>query len=280
MNIGDFVDSYLQRPASRGVVNLVLWTVARWQWLLGFFCFLVAGIYFVYLALVTHHLFWDVNIYAAAAKAMQSGISPYNFSYLRESFGINNPYVYPPFVAQIFYRLSWLLLTPFGLTILLLGHILSWLAIPFLEAGSPANWRSRQFIYVWGLYLVLFGLAGIRLLVVGNIAAILFFVLIFSTVRAVRSGRYGFFWVAIIAASFVKSYLLTFLIFPIVLDKKYEQAILAVLFLAAAPRLGLHPRAQAIFGISRRTAQRCADGLGMVVFRAWLLNNEGRFWCS
>ncbi len=228
MALGRSVELNIQRPASRAVVNLILRAVAQWEIIVAICSFMLAAAYFLYLAFVTRHLFWDAKIYAAAAKALQAGVSPYDFTYLHNKFGILNPYVYPPFVAHLFSKIGWLLFSPIGFSAILLIHILCWLAIPFLLAGSPTNWYSRHFAYVWGLYLTLFGMAGTRLLVVGNIASILLGILIYSTVKAVRSGDYKLFWLVLIAVSYVKFYLLIFLIFPVVLDKKYIGAIVAI----------------------------------------------------
>jgi hypothetical protein len=185
------------------------------------------------LLFVTHHIFWDFTVYAGVVKAIVAGISPYNDAYLATNFGVETPFRYPPFIADAFYQLRWLFLSPIGQGLLIIAHIAAWLAIPYLLAGSPRRWYSRDYLYVWGLYLILFGLAGMRLLVVGNMAAALFAVMIFSIVHAVQSRDYRPFWITILACSFIKFYFLVLLLLPVVLDKKYVNACLIVCILVA-----------------------------------------------
>ena len=175
-------------------------------------------------------MFWDVNFYASVVKAMAAGISPYDNSYISQDTnnGFSLGFMYPPFAAQIFHKFDWLFLTAGGRAVLAIAQVVSWIAIPYLLAGSPARWYSRKYLYVWGLYLVLFGLAGMRLLVVGNISALLFSTMIFAIVVAVRTGKYTLFWVTIIICSFVKFYFLVFLLFPAILDKKYSASVIAI----------------------------------------------------
>ncbi|HEY5504588.1 MAG TPA: glycosyltransferase 87 family protein, partial [Sedimentisphaerales bacterium] len=198
-------------------------------------CFTAATGYFFFLVFVTHHIFWDTTFYAAVVKAMAVGVSPYDNAYIVKNIdvGYSNGFVYPPLVAQAFYRLRWLLLTPVGWTVLITAHLISWVSIPYLLGGSPKKWNSRSFIYVWGLYLVLFGLGGTRLLVVGNIAGVLFALLIFSIVVAIRYKDYKLFWAMIILCTFVKPYFLGFLLFPVILEKRYISAGLILCVLVA-----------------------------------------------
>jgi hypothetical protein len=227
------IDTQILKPASRSLVATVLWILSRWDYLLAITCFGVAGTYLLWLIFVTHHIFWDFKVYLGVVKAMAAGISPYNDAYLSNNFGAETPFRYPPLVAATFYKLRWLFLSPMGCALVLIAHVISWLSIPYLLAGSPKNWFSRDWLYVWGLYLVLFGLGGMRLLVVGNAAAVLFALTILSLVLAVRSGTYKFFWVTILLCSFVKFYFLVFLLFPIILDRRYLSAGFLVCALAA-----------------------------------------------
>jgi hypothetical protein len=223
----DVIDSRFLRPTSRAFVATIMWLLARWDYTLATICFVAAGGYFFYQIFVTHHIFWDINFYSAVLKAMAAGASPYDNAYLSKTLNVTGysfGFVYPPLVAEAFYKFRWLFLTRTGLTLLLITHVISWLSIPYLLAGSPKNWHSRNFLYVWGLYLFLFGLGGMRLLVVGNLAAILFALIIFSIVVAVRTKDYKFFWVTILVCSFVKFYLLAFLLLPVILDKRYISA--------------------------------------------------------
>jgi hypothetical protein len=185
---------------------------------------------------ITRNIFWDVNFFSAVVKAMAAGVSPYNNKYISEIPGLvgySSGFVYPPFVADVFYTFRWLFLTRDGLFVLLLIHVASWISIPYLLAGSPKKWYARNFLYVWGLYLVLFGLGGMRLLIVGNTAAILMALIIFSIVVAVRTKNYMLFWPTILVCSFVKFYLLSFLLVPVILDKRYIGASGIICVLAA-----------------------------------------------
>ena len=226
--IREIIDSRLLRPTSRAFVATILWLLARWDYTLAVICFSVAGGYFFYQIFITHNIFWDINFYSAVVKAMAAGVSPYDNTYRSDTLNVVGypfGFVYPPLVAEVFYTFQWLFITRTGLTLLLIIHVISWLSIPFLLAGSPKDWHSRNFLYVWALYLFLFGLGGMRLLVVGNIAAILFAPIIFSIVVAVRTKDYKLFWVTIFVCSFVKFYLLAFLLLPVILDKRYLSAI-------------------------------------------------------
>jgi hypothetical protein len=233
--LGNFIDAKLLRPISRAFVVSVFWLITRWDYVLAAACFLTAGAYLLYLVFVTHQIFWDVNFYAAAVKTMAAGVSPYDDAYLLKILGIpfSSGFTYPPLVAEAFYKFSWLVLTPAGRTLLITAYAISWLSIPYLLAGSPNYWYSRKLLYVWGLYLVLFGLAGMRLLVVGNISAILFAFTVLSIVVAIRTRDYKSFWVAILVCSFIKPYFLAFLLFPVILDKKYISSV-AIIFVLLA----------------------------------------------
>jgi hypothetical protein len=239
MNIGerlrDLIDSRFLMPTSRLVVAAILWVLARWDHVLATICLVVAGCYFFFLVLVTHHIFWDIEFYGSVVKAMAAGVSPYNNAYISRHFsaGYSLGFVYPPFVADAFYKFSWLFLTPVGWALLVIAHVVSWLSIPYLLAGSPKNWYSRDFLYIWALYLVLFGLGGMRLLVVGNISAALFALMVFSIVVAVRTKEYKWFWGTVLVCSFFKIYFLAFLLLPVILDRRYVSAVVLICALIA-----------------------------------------------
>jgi len=227
------VDTYFLIAMSGIFAAFVNWLLARWDYLLAGACFLGAGAYISYLVFISHHIFWDINFYAAVMKTMAAGLSPYDDASVIKILGVplSSAYNYPPFFAEVLYKLKWLVLTPAGRTFLIVAYIVSWVSIPYLLAGSPRKWYSRDFLYVWGLYLILFGLAGTRLLVVGNIASILFALVIFSIVMSVRLRDYKLFWVTILICGFIKPYFLVFLFFPVILDKRYLSAMALVLAL-------------------------------------------------
>ena len=225
-SLRQIIDSCFLRPTSRVFITSIMWLLARWDFALAAICFAIAGGYFLFLVLVTHHIFWDINFYAAVVKAMAAGMSPYNNDYIYNyhDLGYSTGFIYPPLVAEAFYKLRWLFQTSTGWVFIITAHVISWISIPYMLADSPKDWYSRNFLYVWGLYLVLFGLGGMRLLVVGNIAAILFALLILSIVVAIRTRNYEPFWVTIFLCSLVKFTFLGFLLVPIILDKKYLSA--------------------------------------------------------
>lgn len=229
------IDAKLLSPISHAFVSSVFWLLARWDYFLAAACFVTAGGYLLYLVFVTHHIFWDLDFYAAVVKTMAAGVSPYDDAFVFKILGIrlSSGFDYPPLVAEALYKCRWLVLAPTGRALLVIGYAISWISIPYLLAGSPRKWYSLDFLYVWGLYLVLFGLAGMRLLVVGNISAILLAFAVLSIVVAIRTRNYGFFWVAILLCSFLKPYFLAFLLFPVILDKKYLSAIAFIFVLLA-----------------------------------------------
>jgi hypothetical protein len=231
--IQKLADGKIFTPASRIFVAAGLSTLAHWDVVLAVACFIIAAGYLSLLLFVTHHIFWDFTVYAGVVKAIVAGVSPYNDTYLATNFGVQTPFRYPPFVADVFYQFRWLFLSPIGQGLLMLTHVAAWLSIPYLLAGSPRRWYSRDYLYVWGLYLVLFGVAGMRLLVVGNMAAALFAVIILSIVYAVQTKDYRPFWIAILICSFFKFYFIVLLLIPIILDKKYVSACLLVCALIA-----------------------------------------------
>jgi len=226
------VDSYFLDPLSHALTGAMLWIVRRWISTIFVVALATASAYFLYLIFVTHIIFWDFGIYVAAVEAMAAGKSPYDYAYTQEISGWPQQFVYPPLFAQTAYKLKWLLLTPAGATGLLVTHVVSWFSIPYLLAGSPKNWRSRDFLLLCAFYIILFGRGGLKLFCSGNIACILSALMIFSIVVAIRTRSYKLFWVAIIICSSIKIYFLAFLLIPIVMDKKYLSAIAVVIIVA------------------------------------------------
>jgi hypothetical protein len=234
------IEARLLVPTSQALTRLIRWIVVRLDLTLAAICFAFAAGYFIYLIFVSHSFFWDFQRDVAVVKAMAAGVSPYDRTYLTEHFSIfqTSPipvtFVYPPLVAEAFYKLSWFMTTSIGCACLLFVQIVSWISIPYLLAGSPTKWYSREFLYVWGLYLVLFGFSGMRIFAVGNPAGILNALIIASIVVAVRTRDYKVFWVAILICSMVKIYFLAFLMLPVILDKRYIGATVFIFLFALA----------------------------------------------
>jgi hypothetical protein len=286
--LGKIIDGKLLKPTSRAFVALVFWLLARWDYVIAAACFLTAGGYLLILLFVTHNIFWDVNFYAAVAKTMAAGVSPYDDATVLKILGLHlsSGFDYPPLVAEALYKFKWLVLAPAGRTLVIGACIASWISIPYLLAGSPRAWYSRDFLLVWGLYLVLFGLAGTRLLVVANISSILFASAVLSIVVAIRKSDYKFFWATILVCSFIKPYFLAFLLFPVILDKKYLSVIALICALLAIyifnylinPQMFLeYVRAFAVqpanlgnlgFSIYTLAAEIISEGLGLSASRA------------
>ena len=224
MRIVAAVDVYLLDPFSRALTDATLWIAQRWISAIFVFAFAMACGYFLYLILVTHIIFWDFGIYVAAMKAMAAGKSPYDHPYIAEHFGVGQTFVYPPFIARIFY-LTWLFLTPAGAAGLIIIHTISWISIPYLLAGLPKNWRSREFLLLCAFYIILFGRGGLKLLCSGNMQCLLSALTIFSIVVAIRTHSYKLFWVTILICSSIKIYFIGLLLIPMIIDKKYLEAI-------------------------------------------------------
>jgi hypothetical protein len=213
-----------------------------WRWKLVFatICFLMAAAYFVYLIFITGNFFWDFQRYVAVVNAMAAGASPYDLEYITKNYSIfqNSPlavtFLYPPLVAELFSKFSWIFTTTTGRIVLLITSAASWISIPYLLAGSPKKWYSLNFLCVWGLYLTLFGFAGIRIFAIGNIAELLNAAMVGSIVIAVRKNDYTLFWTTIAACAMVKIYFLIYLLIPIVLDRKYLGITIFLIFFTIA----------------------------------------------
>ena len=227
-DIQSIIDRYFLNPSSWAVIATLKGIVARSDFALVIITGVLAAAYVLYLLFVSHG-FWDFAAYVVAVQAMEAGASPYDFGFIVSHFGMGMHFVYPPFVAEAFYKLSGLVLTPVGLATLLIVTIISTLGIPYLLADSPKRWYSPKFLYLCGLYFVLWGFAGIRLVASGNIQAIICAAIVISIVAAVRMQEYKLFWFALAFGSLIKIYFIAFLLVPLILDKKYFASIVFVL---------------------------------------------------
>jgi hypothetical protein len=199
----------------------------------------MAFLYLAYLIFISGNFFWDFQRYIAVISAMAAGASPYDHEYITNNFSIfqNSPlavtFLYPPLVAELFYKLSWIFTTTIGRFCLIVISGVSWISIPYLLAGSPKKWYSTNYLCIWGLYLILFGFAGIRIFAVGNIAELLNAIMILAIVTAVQRNNYTFFWLAISVCAMVKIYFLVFLLMGIVLNRKYIPTLIFLVLFAA-----------------------------------------------
>jgi Glycosyltransferase family 87 len=221
-------------PMSNFLTKVMLLIIKHWDRALVALSVATSCSYLLYIIFIARYIFWDFTVYAHAVDAIGVGMTPYSEVLDSEVLVFNAPlqfqFVYPPFVAQIFYMLRWLFVTPSGLAILVIMHVIAWASIPYLLAGSPRKWYSWKFAYLFSFYMLLFGRGGLKILVSGNITGLLSALLILSMMVVVRSKRYKLFWFAILLYSSVKIYCLSFLLIPIILDKKYVAA--AIFFLA------------------------------------------------
>ena len=234
MTFREYIDRYFLDPNARAAILVLQWAIVRWQFVLAIILSAIIALYILYLLLVSHGGFWDFQSYVAAVKAMENGKSPYDEAFKRSLFGDGIiGFVYPPLVAEAFFIISGVALTPVGLTVLLIATVVSTLAIPYLLADCPKNWYSPQFLYIFGFYFVFNGLGGLRLVASGNIQPILCASIVASVVAAIRLQDYKFFWIALAFCSFFKFYFLVFLLVPLILDKKYVAVVIFVLLFGA-----------------------------------------------
>ena len=106
--------------------------------------------YILYLLLITHHGFWDFQGYVAALKEMESHGNPYNVSMIASNGDGLVQFIYAPIVAEAFYKISGIILTPVGLAALLGLSIVCTLMIPYFLADSPSSWHSVELFYLYG----------------------------------------------------------------------------------------------------------------------------------
>jgi len=176
----DLANTFIERLAlkrlSTGAVRCLSSLVTEGHFFLSVLCLLASATYALILLTYTKHFFWDMDFYAAVVRAMNLGHSPYDNAWLMSdpSSAYSNGFVYPPAVAYLFDRIQWIFISHSGRVLLISLLFFSWLAIPYLLAGRPKAPFSKSYLWIWSLYLALFGFAGVRLLAVGKIAALLF----------------------------------------------------------------------------------------------------------
>ena len=235
----DHANTFIERLAlqslSTGAVRCLSSLVTEWNFFLSILCLLASAAYALILLTYTKHFFWDVDFYAAVVRAMNLGHSPYDNAWLMSdpSSAYSNGFVYPPAIALLFDHIQWIFISHSGRALLICFLFLSWLAIPYFLAGRPKRPISKDYLWIWSLYLALFGFAGVRLLAVGNIAALLFAALTITIGIAIERRDYRPFWIVLLICSFIKPYFLGFLIFPAALDRQYWQSALLVASLAS-----------------------------------------------
>ena len=268
-DIQSIIDRYFLNPSSWALIATLKRIVARSDFALVIITGVLAAAYVLYLLFITHSGLWDFKGYIAAVKAMEAGASPYDVGFINSHFGIGLVrFVYPPFVAEAFYKLSGLVLTPVGLAILLIFTIGSTLGMPYLLAGSPKRWYSPKFLYLCGLYFVLYGFGGIRLVASGNIQPIVCAAVVISIVAAIRMQEYKLFWFALAFCSFIKIYFIAFLLVPLILDKKYFASIVFVLLIGMfyAANYLFNPELFSQFVTAMRTTSMDTQAIGFSIY--------------
>jgi hypothetical protein len=159
---------------------------------------------------------------------MSEGISPYDVTTIAAKYGAETspfPFSYPPIIAYLFLKASWIFSSFTGQAVFLLFLATCSLAIPLLQMGWPFQYCQRNIWWVFGLYLTLFGFGGTKVFASGNIAGILAVAEIVGIVVAIRFQTYRLFWIATFFCSYIKLYFLSFLLFPVILDKRYTSVI-------------------------------------------------------
>ena len=230
----EIIDSCLLRPTSRALVILVMRLLTHWDFTLAITCFAIASGYFL-LVLVTHHIFWDINFYSAVVKAMAAGKSPYDNGYIYRSLdvGYSSGFVYPPLVAEAFYKLRWLFLTSTGRALLISAHIMSWISIPFMLA-TRKRIGIRATFYMFGAFINSFWSWRHETVGCRQYSRDTSCCFDFLDCCSCSTRTYELFWVTIFLCSLVKFTFLGFLLVPIILDKKYISAILFIAAVIAA----------------------------------------------
>lgn len=205
---------------------------------------LAAAGYLGYL-LVAVDLFWDFKIYAAAGRAWLAGDNPYNFALMAEQYGATMPAIYSPLVTDAIAHLQGVYDTTVGRMLLFALLVVSWIYLPMALMPADERGDSLHRAYYFTGYLTLFGFAGVLGLVSGNSALIISAACVASLRHWQRGGSPAWFWLTLLTLGQVKYYYLAFLIFPVLLFRRFWStlAFLAAFSLLAATNWLLYPQA-------------------------------------
>jgi hypothetical protein len=184
-----------------------------------------------YIAL-SHKLFWDFAVYQSGLAAYRAVGTPYDPAYLHRVFALDLPFTYPPLVLLAFSRVSWLFDSPLGLALLLILHLSACVSIPYLV--TPRHLRRTELPWMVGVYLVAFGLSGTKILLTGNIAAIICAPVLAALTYSASRKNYALLWLVLLLACQVKIYFICFAAIPLLVDRKvFEPSIACLLIIAS-----------------------------------------------
>jgi hypothetical protein len=169
-------------------------------------------------------VFWDFAVYRAGIAAHQAGANAYDPKYLADHYNVGLQFIYPPLTLLSFTGLAGLFTSTAGAALLLLAHLAAFIAIPFLLV--PREMRRTEMGWLFGLYLVAFGLSGTKLFLSGNIAGLLGAALILATRHSVRQHSYAALWIVLLIVCQIKIYFITFLIVPFLLERNILKPLL------------------------------------------------------
>jgi hypothetical protein len=212
---------------------------SHWRWAVAAATICLALGYLAYIILAGK-FGWDFAVYRAGIAAFKTTGNPYDAADLAKAYGVDLPFTYPPVVVLLFAQLTGLFSNPFALALLFAAHVAAVVAIPALLSSYPFPIRGgiralipRDFLWMLGAYLVLFGFSGAKLLASCNIAAVLVCLCLVAMLYSVRRRDYMALWIALVLVCQIKIYLICFAAVPFLLDRKiWQPALLAVLVMA------------------------------------------------
>jgi hypothetical protein len=152
--------------------------------------------------------FWDAHVYARAVSAYRHGGDPYNAASPHLMF------VYSPLVLETMAAAR--LVFPPGMlwyAYLALACTAS-ISLPILiSACLGIRWLSASIAIL--IFLLLPGFMAEFSLLSGNIANLLYAIVLLALFHALRSGRWRWFYLAIVVSGIIKPPMLGFLLFPL-----------------------------------------------------------------
>jgi hypothetical protein len=214
--------------------------------------FWIAAVISVAVMATTGPAGWDARIYSKAIQYLRHGVDPYAAGIAEQQAFRNRPassamqhapftYVYSPLTLRLLRLLillpDWLLSSLFW-TALAAGFLLQ------LWAGfEMADKHERRWLALLLPAVAFFpGLITDDVILSGNLAYLLYGLILAAAVRGWKRGRWFWYYLAVLAASVFKVQLLTLLAFPILVGRRQwfpagSTAAAGLLFIAAQARL-------------------------------------------
>lgn len=176
--------------------------------------------------------FWDFAVYRAGIAAFKATGTAYDPRYLLDHYGVDLPFTYPPLVLLAFDKLSWLFTSMPGLALLLAAHLAALAAI--LRLQLPKDWAIADKLWVCGVFLAAFGLAGTKLFLTGNVAAVFAAATLGALAWSVPRKTYWPLWAILALVCQVKIYFICFAAVPFFLHRKIvEPAVIGLAIIAS-----------------------------------------------